>query len=120
VEPDNWERGRGRLEGISSSSSIACEKHERGGAHLGRRDRSLRRRLHLGADARLRIPKLFMAGEVDDAAVDLLRVFDETAPEPTDVVTLDTGEHGRDILAYADVAVADALREAVLDFLART
>jgi hypothetical protein len=67
----------------------------------------------------LRIPKLFMAGDGDGEAVDLLRVFQQTAPEPTDVVTLDTGEHGTDILAYADVAVADALRQAVLDFLAR-
>lgn len=32
---------------------------------------------------------------------------------------LDTGEHGTDILAYADVAAADAFRQAVLDFLAR-
>jgi predicted alpha/beta-hydrolase family hydrolase len=67
----------------------------------------------------LRIPKLFMAGEVDGEAGDLLQVFDETAPEPTDVVTLDTGEHGTDILAYADAVVADTLRQAVLDFLAR-
>ena len=51
--------------------------------------------------------------------VDLLQVFDETAPEPTDVVTLDTGEHGTDILAYSDVAVADRFRQAVLDFLTR-
>ena len=47
------------------------------------------------------------------------RVFDETAPELTEVVTLDTGEHGTEILAYADVAVADEFRLAVLDFLAR-
>jgi pimeloyl-ACP methyl ester carboxylesterase len=67
----------------------------------------------------LRMPKLFMAGDGDSEAGDLLQVFDETAPEPTDVVTLDTGEHGTDILAYADVAVADAFRQAVLDFLAR-
>jgi len=67
----------------------------------------------------LRMPKLYMAGDGDSEAGDLLQVFDETAPEPTDVVTLDTGEHGTDILAYADVAVADAFRQAVLDFLAR-
>ena len=67
----------------------------------------------------LRIPKLFMAGDGDGEAWDLLGVFEERAPGPTDVVTLDTGEHGTDILAYADVAAADALRQAVLDFLAR-
>jgi pimeloyl-ACP methyl ester carboxylesterase len=67
----------------------------------------------------LRIPKLFMAGEVDGEAGDLLRVFEETAPDPNEVVTLDTGEHGTDILAYAAVAVAEAFRQAVLDFLAR-
>ena len=67
----------------------------------------------------LRIPKLFIAGEFDSEAGDLLQVFEETAPEPTEVVTLETGEHGTDILAYADVAAADALRQAVLDFLAR-
>jgi hypothetical protein len=66
----------------------------------------------------LRIPKLFMAGDGDGEAWDLLGVFEERAPEPTDVVNLDTGEHGTDILAYADVAAADALRQAVLDFLA--
>ena len=67
----------------------------------------------------LRIPKLFIAGDGDSEAADLLRDIEENAPEPTDVVTLDTGEHGTDILAYADVAAADALRQAVLDFLAR-
>jgi hypothetical protein len=34
------------------------------------------------------------------------------------VVSLDTSEHGTDILAYADPAVADEFREVVLDFLA--
>jgi pimeloyl-ACP methyl ester carboxylesterase len=67
----------------------------------------------------LRIPKLFMAGEFDSEAGDLLPVFEETAPEPTQVITLDTGEHGTDILAYEEVAVADEFRQALLDFLAR-
>jgi pimeloyl-ACP methyl ester carboxylesterase len=67
----------------------------------------------------LRVPKLFIAGELDGEAGDLLRVFKQKAPEPNDVVTLDTGEHGTDILAYAEVAVADQFRQAVLDFLAR-
>jgi pimeloyl-ACP methyl ester carboxylesterase len=67
----------------------------------------------------LRIPKLFIAGEFDAEAGELLRVFEETASEPTQVVTLDTGEHGTDIVAYAEVAVADGFREAVLDFLSR-
>jgi hypothetical protein len=60
-----------------------------------------------------------MAGEVDGEAGDLLRVFEETGPEPNEVVSLDTGEHGTDILAYADAAAADEFRQAVLDFLAR-
>ena len=97
--------------GISRSSSSACAMPERSGsswaAPVSEQTRGLR------------IPKLFMAGEVDGEAGDLLRVFEETAPEPKEVVTLDTGEHGTDILAYADVAVADEFRQAVLDFLAR-
>jgi hypothetical protein len=59
-----------------------------------------------------------MAGEFDSEAGDLLQVFEETAPQPAQVVTPDTGEHGTDIVAYADAAVADEFRLAVLDFLA--
>jgi hypothetical protein len=46
-------------------------------------------------------------------------VFDRRAPAPTEVVTLDTGEHGTEILDYADPSVADRFRQAVFDFLAR-
>jgi hypothetical protein len=55
----------------------------------------------------------------DDEPASLQNVFDRRAPAPTEVVTLDTGEHGTEILDYADASVADRFRQAVLDFLAR-
>ena len=67
----------------------------------------------------LTIPKLFIAGAFDDEPASLQKVFDRRAPAPTEVVTLDTGEHGTEILDYADPSVADRFRQAVLDFLAR-
>ena len=63
------------------------------------------------------VPKLFIAGEFDDEPADLQRVFERTAPEPTQIVTLDTGEHGTDILDFAPTPIADEFRQAVLDFL---
>ena len=63
------------------------------------------------------VPKLFIAGAFDDEPGDLQRVFERTAPRPTQVVTLDTGEHGTDILNYAPPPIADEFRQAVLDFL---
>lgn len=44
-------------------------------------------------------------------------VFDRVAPSPKEIVVLVTGEHGTEILAYADPSVADELRQTVLDFL---
>jgi pimeloyl-ACP methyl ester carboxylesterase len=67
----------------------------------------------------LTIPKLFIGGAFDDEPASLQNVFDRRAPAPTEVVTLDTGEHGTEILDYADPSVADRFRQAVLDFLAR-
>jgi pimeloyl-ACP methyl ester carboxylesterase len=67
----------------------------------------------------LTIPKLFIAGAFDDEPASLQKVFDRRPPPPTEVVTLDTGEHGTEILDYADPSVADRFRQAVLDFLAR-
>jgi hypothetical protein len=52
----------------------------------------------------------------DDEPASLQNVFDRRAPAPTEVVTLDTGEHGTEILDYADASVADRFRQAVLDF----
>jgi pimeloyl-ACP methyl ester carboxylesterase len=65
------------------------------------------------------VPKLFIAGAFDDEPGDLRRVLERTAPRPRQVVTLDTGEHGTDILDYAPPTVADEFREAVLNFLER-
>jgi hypothetical protein len=67
--------------------------------------------------ADVRVPKLFVSGDADEEPADLLEVFEADAPPPIDVFTLDTGEHGTDILAYAPVAVADEFRQAVVDFL---
>lgn len=67
---------------------------------------------------RVSVPKLLVAGEGDADAARLLPVLDRAAPPPTTVVTLETGEHGTDILAFAEPAVADQLRQAILDFLA--
>jgi predicted alpha/beta-hydrolase family hydrolase len=65
----------------------------------------------------VRVPKLFVAGESDRGAATLLSVFDRVAPSPKEIVVLPTGEHGTEILAYADPSVADELRQTVLDFL---
>jgi len=37
---------------------------------------------------------------------------------PSNVVLLDTGEHGTNILEFGDPAVANVFRRSVLDFLA--
>ncbi|HYU92236.1 MAG TPA: alpha/beta hydrolase [Actinomycetota bacterium] len=63
------------------------------------------------------VPKLFVAGESDRGAAALLSVFDRAAPPPKKIVLLATGEHGTEILTYADPSVADELRQTVLDFL---
>jgi pimeloyl-ACP methyl ester carboxylesterase len=63
------------------------------------------------------VPKLFIAGEFDDEPADLQRVFERKAPERREVVTLDTGEHGTDILDFAPDPIANEFRQAVLDFL---
>lgn len=65
----------------------------------------------------VKAPKLFIAGEFDDDAAVLLPVFERASPPPREVVILATGEHGTDILAHADTAVADEFRGSVLDFL---
>jgi pimeloyl-ACP methyl ester carboxylesterase len=67
--------------------------------------------------ADVRVPKLFISGDADEEPADLLAEFEADAPPPAEIVTLDTGEHGTDILAYAPVAVADEFRESVVDFL---
>jgi pimeloyl-ACP methyl ester carboxylesterase len=65
----------------------------------------------------VRVPKLFVAGESDRDATALLPVFERAAPSPKKIVLLATGEHGTEILDYADPSVADELRQIVLDFL---
>jgi hypothetical protein len=66
--------------------------------------------------ADVRVPKLFISGDADEEAAATLEEF-ESAPPPTEILLLDTGEHGTDILAYAPVAIADEFRESVVDFL---
>ncbi|HEX5903584.1 MAG TPA: alpha/beta fold hydrolase [Actinomycetota bacterium] len=66
--------------------------------------------------ADVRVPKLFISGDADGEAAATLDEF-ETAPPPSEIVRLDTGEHGTNILAYAPVAVADKFRQSVVDFL---
>jgi pimeloyl-ACP methyl ester carboxylesterase len=63
------------------------------------------------------VPKLLAAGEFDGDAVALPAV-ERVAPPPTEVVVLDTGEHGTDILEFGDPAAADEFRRSVFDFLA--
>jgi hypothetical protein len=63
------------------------------------------------------VPKLFVAGESDRDAAAALSVFDRAAPSPKEIVLLPTGEHGTEILDYADPSVADEFRQTVLDFL---
>jgi pimeloyl-ACP methyl ester carboxylesterase len=67
----------------------------------------------------LRVPKLFLSGEFDHQAASLLPELGQAGPPPSEVILLETGEHGTDILAFGDVEDADAFRQAVLDFLAR-
>jgi dienelactone hydrolase len=64
------------------------------------------------------VPKLLSAGEFDSDAAELRPAVERAAPPPTQVVLLDTGEHGTDILEFGDPAAADEFRQAVLDFLA--
>lgn len=66
--------------------------------------------------ADVRVPKLFISGDADEEAAATLDEF-EDAPSPSEIVLLDTGEHGTDILAYAPVAIADEFRQTVVDFL---
>jgi len=47
----------------------------------------------------------------------VLPLLDRVAPSPKKIVLLATGEHGTEILDYADPSVADELRQIVLDFL---
>jgi predicted alpha/beta-hydrolase family hydrolase len=66
----------------------------------------------------VREPKLFLAGKDDDDLGELAAEMQRVAPPPKDLVLLDTGEHGTDILSYDPPEVTDAFRRAVLDFLA--
>jgi dienelactone hydrolase len=65
----------------------------------------------------VRVPKLFMTGAFDSDSAPL-GPLERVAPKPVEVVSLDTGEHGTDILRFGDPVVADQIRQAVLDFLA--
>ena len=67
----------------------------------------------------VRVPKLFMGGAFDNDAAPIGPAIERAAPKPVEVVSLDTGEHGTDILRFGDPAVADRIRQTVLDFLAQ-
>jgi len=66
----------------------------------------------------LRGPKLFIAGTFDDPFGELAKVLQRVAFPPKQLLLLDTGEHGTDILAYEEPVIADSFRQAVLDFMA--
>ena len=66
----------------------------------------------------VRAPKLFMTGAYDNDSAPLGHALERAAPEPVEFVSLDTGEHGTDILRFGDPVVADQIRRAVLHFLA--
>ena len=66
----------------------------------------------------VRVPKLLAAGEFDNDAAALRPAVERAAPPPPQVVLLDTGEHGTDILEFGDPTIADEFRRSVLDFLA--
>ncbi len=65
----------------------------------------------------VREPKLFLAGEFDGVLGDFSAELHRMAPPPKELVLLDTGEHGTDILAWEEPEVTDAFRRAILSFL---
>jgi len=65
----------------------------------------------------VRVPTLFMAGEFDPNSAPLGPAIERAASRPAEILVLETGEHGTDILDFGDPVVADELRQAVLDFL---
>jgi Alpha/beta hydrolase family len=66
----------------------------------------------------VRVPKLFMGGAFDNDSAPLGPALKRAASGRVEIVSLDTGEHGTDILRFGDPAVADQIRQTVLDFLA--
>jgi pimeloyl-ACP methyl ester carboxylesterase len=63
-------------------------------------------------------PKLFLAGRFDGDLAALAGRLSRVALPPKELVILETGEHGTDILAYEEPAIADRFRQAVIDLLA--
>jgi pimeloyl-ACP methyl ester carboxylesterase len=64
------------------------------------------------------VPKLFMGGRFDNDSAPIGAAIVRAAPGPTEIVWLDTGEHGTEILRFGDPVVAEQIRQTVLDFLA--
>jgi pimeloyl-ACP methyl ester carboxylesterase len=64
------------------------------------------------------VPTLFMGGAFDPNSAVIGPAIARAAPEPIEIVPLETGEHGTDILRFGDPVVADRIRQTVLDFLA--
>ena len=64
-------------------------------------------------------PKLIMAGEFESGLADVARNLYAAAEEPKELVLLDTGEHGTDVLAWERPAVVATFRQAILDLLAQ-
>lgn len=63
------------------------------------------------------VPKLLMAGKFEGCCAYVVREMYRLAPKPKELVLLPTGEHGTDVLSWADPAVVDAFRRAILEFL---
>jgi dienelactone hydrolase len=63
------------------------------------------------------VPKLLMAGKFEGCCAYVAQEMYRLAPKPKELVLLPTGEHGTDVLSFADPAAADAFRRAILEFL---
>lgn len=63
--------------------------------------------------------KLFLAGRDDDEPAMVVRDMYRRARQPKELVLLNTGEHGTDILTYEVPGAAAKFREAVVGFLTR-
>ncbi len=64
-------------------------------------------------------PKLFLVGRDDGEPATATRSIYRHAHEPKDLIVLDTGEHGTDILRYEVPGAANRFRGAVIRFLIR-
>jgi pimeloyl-ACP methyl ester carboxylesterase len=66
---------------------------------------------------KVRMPKLFLSGAEDVFAAKTTEELHQMSPPPKQLVLLDSGEHGTDILAFEDDEVVVRFFEAVVQFL---